>query len=64
MMTAAPAPVRFPLIGVGSSLGAWVGSLRVGQLLEMWGARGWLAVTFGLRSRLNARSHATGTTEL
>jgi AAA family ATP:ADP antiporter len=28
----------FPLIGVGSSLGAWVGSLRAGQLVESVGA--------------------------
>ncbi len=28
----------FPLIGVGSSLGAWVGSLRAGQLVEKFGA--------------------------
>ena len=28
----------FPLIGVGSSLGAWVGSLRAGQLVETVGA--------------------------
>src|SRR5204863_8168883 len=28
----------FPLIGVGSSLGAWVGSVRAGQLLEGAGA--------------------------
>ena len=27
----------FPLIGVGSSLGAWLGSLRSGNLLEHWG---------------------------
>jgi AAA family ATP:ADP antiporter len=27
----------FPLIGVGSSLGAWVGSLRAGQLVENFG---------------------------
>jgi AAA family ATP:ADP antiporter len=27
----------FPLIGVGSSLGAWVGSLRAGQLVETMG---------------------------
>ena len=29
----------FPLIGVGSSLGAWVGSVRAGQLMAAW-ARG------------------------
>jgi AAA family ATP:ADP antiporter len=28
----------FPLIGVGSSLGAWVGSVRAGQLVETVGA--------------------------
>jgi ATP:ADP antiporter, AAA family len=28
----------FPLIGVGSSLGAWVGSLRAGGLVERFGA--------------------------
>jgi AAA family ATP:ADP antiporter len=28
----------FPLIGVGSSLGAWVGSIRAGQLVEKFGA--------------------------
>ena len=28
----------FPLIGVGSSLGAWVGSVRAGQLVESVGA--------------------------
>ena len=28
----------FPLIGVGSSLGAWVGSVRAGQLVEHCGA--------------------------
>ncbi len=28
----------FPLIGVGSSLGAWIGSLRAGQLVERVGA--------------------------
>src|SRR5258708_3248694 len=28
----------FPLIGVGSSLGAWVGSVRAGQLVESMGA--------------------------
>ena len=28
----------FPLIGVGSSLGAWLGSLRAGQLVEKVGA--------------------------
>jgi AAA family ATP:ADP antiporter len=28
----------FPLIGVGSSLGAWLGSLRAGQLVESAGA--------------------------
>lgn len=27
----------FPLIGVGSSLGAWVGSLRAGQVVERFG---------------------------
>ena len=27
----------FPLIGVGSSLGAWVGSIRAGQLMEAFG---------------------------
>ena len=27
----------FPLIGVGSSLGAWVGSMRAGQLVESFG---------------------------
>jgi len=27
----------FPLIGVGSSLGAWVGSVRAGQLMGTWG---------------------------
>jgi ATP:ADP antiporter, AAA family len=27
----------FPLIGVGSSLGAWVGSVRAGQVVEMFG---------------------------
>jgi AAA family ATP:ADP antiporter len=27
----------FPLVGVGSSLGAWVGSLRAGQLVQTWG---------------------------
>ena len=27
----------FPLIGVGSSLGAWVGSVRAGQLVEAFG---------------------------
>ena len=27
----------FPLIGVGSSLGAWVGSVRAGQLMETMG---------------------------
>ncbi len=27
----------FPLIGVGSSLGAWVGSMRAGQLVGTWG---------------------------
>jgi AAA family ATP:ADP antiporter len=27
----------FPLIGVGSSLGAWVGSVRAGQIMEAWG---------------------------
>jgi len=27
----------FPLIGVGSSLGAWVGALRAGYLVEQWG---------------------------
>ena len=27
----------FPLVGVGSSLGAWMGSMRAGQLLESWG---------------------------
>ena len=27
----------FPLIGVGSSLGAWVGSVRAGQLMEAFG---------------------------
>jgi AAA family ATP:ADP antiporter len=28
----------FPLIGVGSSLGAWAGSVRAGQLVERYGA--------------------------
>ena len=28
----------FPLIGVGSSLGAWAGSIRAGQLVERFGA--------------------------
>jgi AAA family ATP:ADP antiporter len=28
----------FPLVGVGSSLGAWVGSMRAGQLVESHGA--------------------------
>ena len=28
----------FPLIGVGSSMGAWVGSVRAGQLMESFGA--------------------------
>ncbi len=28
----------FPLIGVGSSLGAWLGSVRAGQLMEVSGA--------------------------
>jgi len=28
----------FPLIGVGSSLGAWIGSIRAGQLMESFGA--------------------------
>lgn len=27
----------FPLVGVGSSLGAWVGSLRAGYLVQDWG---------------------------
>jgi AAA family ATP:ADP antiporter len=27
----------FPLIGVGSSLGAWVGSVRAGQVVGTWG---------------------------
>jgi AAA family ATP:ADP antiporter len=27
----------FPLIGLGSSLGAWLGSIRSGRLLESWG---------------------------
>lgn len=27
----------FPLIGVGGSLGAWIGSIRAGQLVEQWG---------------------------
>jgi ATP:ADP antiporter, AAA family len=27
----------FPLIGVGSSLGAWVGSVRAGQIVGAWG---------------------------
>ena len=27
----------FPLIGVGSSLGAWVGSVRAGQIVETLG---------------------------
>jgi AAA family ATP:ADP antiporter len=27
----------FPLIGLGSSLGAWLGSIRSGELLESWG---------------------------
>ena len=27
----------FPLVGVGSSLGAWVGSMRAGQLVGTWG---------------------------
>ena len=29
----------FPLIGVGSSLGAWVGSVRAGQLMASWARR-------------------------
>ena len=29
----------FPLIGVGASLGAWVGSVRAGQLMEAFGPR-------------------------
>ncbi len=29
----------FPLIGVGSSLGAWVGSVRAGQLMAVTAAR-------------------------
>jgi AAA family ATP:ADP antiporter len=29
----------FPLIGVGSSLGAWVGSVRAGQLVDLGAAR-------------------------
>jgi ATP:ADP antiporter, AAA family len=28
----------FPLIGVGASLGAWIGSVRAGQLVEAYGA--------------------------
>ena len=27
----------FPLIGVGSSLGAWVGAVRAGDLMDVWG---------------------------
>ena len=27
----------FPLLGVGASLGAWVGSVRAGQLVDSWG---------------------------
>ena len=30
----------FPLIGVGRSLGAWVGSVRAGQLMEAFGPHG------------------------
>lgn len=28
----------FPLIGVGASLGAWIGSVQAGRLVERWGA--------------------------
>jgi ATP:ADP antiporter, AAA family len=37
LFTQAQAKRIFPLIGVGSSLGAWVGSVRAGQLVEAYG---------------------------
>ena len=42
----------FPLIGVGSSLGAWVGSVRAGQVMEAVGASALLiGAAVGLRRR-------------
>jgi AAA family ATP:ADP antiporter len=38
----------FPLIGVGSSMGAWIGSVRAGQLMESFGAWRLLAGGAGL----------------
>src|SRR5580765_7579778 len=56
----------FPLIGVGSSLGAWVGSMRAGQLVESFGPErllvggaGFLVVSIALArfvDRVSARS--------